>query len=277
VAEARDGLRRAGIPPSEADLDARLLAQLALGWNAEQFLGRADEPADPDFLSRYDSLVARRVDREPLAYISGQKEFWNLTFEVSSAVLIPRPESELIVEAALERCGDLSPLSIADIGTGSGCLAVTLARARPRARVLATDVSAEALGIARANAVRHSVAERVQFLQTDVLRGVYQMFDLIVSNPPYVPEPARPALQPEVRDHEPSIAIFAGDSGLSVIRQLVDQSVGRLNAGGFLIFEFGLGQSEMIEPLLAGTKGLSKVEFKADLQGIPRTAIAQRG
>jgi release factor glutamine methyltransferase len=278
VVDARGQLRRAGIPPAEADLDARLLAQLVLGWDAERFLTRGDEPADGDFRSRYAAVVARRAGREPLAYISGEKEFWNLTFHVSPAVLIPRPETEFVVEAALERYpAGAGPASILDVGTGSGCLAIALAAECPDATVLATDVSADALDVARSNALRHGVTGRIRFVQTDVLRDVTETFDLIVSNPPYVPERERAALQPEVRDHEPPIALFAGDTGLSVIGRLVDQSLGRLKPDGVLIFEFGFGQAEAIDAMLHHCGGFDAVELKSDLQGIPRIAIATQG
>lgn len=275
VAEARETLRRAGIP--EADLDARVLAEFVLDWDDAEFLSRRDETAGAEFLAAYDRLVARRSGREPLAYITGRKAFWHQTLEVSPAVLIPRPETELIVEAALARCPDHEvPLSIADVGTGSGCLAVALAVERPRSTVVATDLSAEALDVARRNAVRYDVDGRIRFVQTDLLRHVETPFDLVVSNPPYVPESERAALQPEVRDHEPSIALFAGDGGLSFIRRLVGEATARLKSGGFLVFECGFGQSAAVHELLAGHGALRDIELLHDLQGIPRTAIARK-
>ena len=152
VADARERLARAGVPSTDARLDARLLAQFVLGWDTTQFLTRSNEAAPDAFAAEYERLVARRARREPLAYITGRKEFWNLVFEVSPAVLIPRPESELIVEAALARSEADAPLSIADVGTGSGCLAIALAYERRRATIVATDLSADALAIAQANA-----------------------------------------------------------------------------------------------------------------------------
>jgi release factor glutamine methyltransferase len=280
VAMGRARLRHAGIGPEEADLDARLLAQELLGWDAARFFTSSNEPEPADFAARYEPLVARREGREPLAYITGRKEFWGLELEVSPAVLIPRPETELIVEAALERFSQRhAPLEAADICTGSGCLAVALARERPGARFVATDVSADALRTARRNAERHGVAGRVQPLQADVFgtgNGVPALFDLIVSNPPYVPEGDRPTLQPEVRDHEPTIALIAGKDGLAIIKRLVEQSAGRLTPGGLLIFEFGLGQADAVRALISQSPGLTMLEVKGDLQGIPRTAIARR-
>jgi release factor glutamine methyltransferase len=277
VADGRTRLGRAGIPAGEAELDARLLAEFALGWDAARFLANADRAADPTFLAAYRELLDRRARREPLAYITGEKAFWKLSFTVSPAVLIPRPETELIVEAALARfpAADL-PFSMADVCTGSGCLAISLAHERPRASVLATDISSDALAVATRNAVRHEVDDRIEFIQTDLLAAVQGTFDLIVANPPYIPEYERASLQPEVRDHEPAVALFAGAGGLAVIRRLLDESLRRLRPGGWLIFEFGAGQAEPVRLLLGAMRGWSDVEVKPDLAGIPRTAIARR-
>jgi release factor glutamine methyltransferase len=278
VAKGRERLRHAGIGPEEADLDARLLAQKLLGWDAARFFTSANEPEPDDFADLYERLVARREGREPLAYITGRQEFWGLEFEVSPAVLIPRPETELIVEVALARFPDRhASLEVADVCTGSGCLAVALAHERPGARVVAADVSADALRTARRNADRHGVADRVELVQADVFDGTEDgAADLIVSNPPYVPEGDRVTLQPEVRDHEPPIALFAGEDGLAVIRRLVEQSTGRLKTGGLLIFEFGLGQADAVRALISQRPGLTMLDVKQDLQGIPRTAVACR-
>jgi release factor glutamine methyltransferase len=200
-----------------------------------------------------------------------------LTFEVSPAVLIPRPETELIVEAALELFPDAdAPLSIADVCTGSGCLAVALAHERPRATLVATDVSAEALDVARRNGTRLGVSGRVRFLLTDLFRDVEGSFDLIVANPPYVRQGDRVSLQPEVRDHEPAVAIFAQDDGLSIIRGLIEQSAAHLKDDGVLMFEFGFGQDVEVEQLIADAPELTLIGLKRDLQGIARTAVAKK-
>jgi release factor glutamine methyltransferase len=259
----------------DAALDARVLAQFALGWDAACLLTHDDEPGPPGFPERFDALVERRARREPIAYVTGEKEFWSLAFELSPAVLIPRPETELIVEAALARFPDTA-LAIADVGTGSACLAVALAKERPQAVVTATDVSAEALHVARRNAARHGVADRIRFIETDVLEGVEGPFDLIVANPPYVPARDRATLQPDVRDYEPPLALFAGDDGLAIIRTLLAQAAGRLAAGGTLIFEFGFGQTAAVSALIPGTPGLRMIDVKKDLRGIPRVAIVAR-
>lgn len=277
VAAARVQLRRAGISSAESDLDSRLLAQHLLEWDAARFFTSANEPEPDGFGSRYDKLVARRASREPVAYIVGHKEFWDLSFEITPAVLIPRPETEIIVEAALEVFPDPSRrLTIVDACTGSGCLAVALAHERPNARVVATDISERALDVARRNARRHGVAARVEFVQGDLLEPIHEAADLIVANPPYVARRDQTALQPEVRDFEPDVALFGGDDGLHVINRLVRSAAGRLRPGGYLMFEFGFGQDEHIERLLTEAEGLMLVGLRRDLLGIARTAIAVR-
>ncbi len=277
VARARRRLIDAGIPDSEALLDARLLAQHALDWDAARFVAARGEPEPADFEPRYDALVGRRTRREPLAYIIGHREFWGLSFEVSPAVLIPRPETEGIIEAALELVADRgAPLLIADVCTGSGCLAVALAREFPAARSVAADVSSEALAVAQRNAMRSGVADRINFVLTDLLQGTQDDLHLIVSNPPYVPERDRETLAPEVRDHEPPVALFAGSDGMDVIRRLVSETSSHLAPGGLLLFEFGYGQAGAVEELIGRTSGLTMVRLRRDLQGIPRVAIARR-
>jgi release factor glutamine methyltransferase len=195
---------------------------------------------------------------------------------VSPAVLIPRPETETIVEAALSRFMDAAPFAASDVGTGSGCLAIAVSKERPLARVTATDISAEALQVARRNAARHEVASRIRFIETDLLEGVEGRFDLIVSNPPYVPESDRGTLQVDVRDYEPPLALFAGADGLAITRRLITQATSRLAAGGTLMFEFGFGQADAVTSLVASAPGLTLIELKRDLQGIPRVAIVER-
>jgi len=276
VFSARDRLRAAGIPDDEADLDARLLAEHLLGWDTARFFSAA--AADPEpagFAGRYEALVARRVAREPVSYIVGHHEFWGLRFEVSPAALIPRPETELIVEIGLDALREPSAeYSIADACTGSGCIAVALALERPSATLVATDSSDEALEIARRNAAAHRADGRVRLVHADVLEGVDGPFDMIVANPPYVRDGDRATLQPEVRDYEPPQALFAGADGLDVIRRLVAQAAPRLKPGGMLAFEIGFGQAEAVEHLISNTDGLRMVGLRRDLQGIPRAAIA---
>lgn len=276
VAEARHRLLGAGIEHDEAALDARLLAQAVLGWDTTQILTSGDELEPPAFAAQYDELISRRAHREPLPYITGTREFWNLTFEVSPAVLVPRPETEGLIEAANELFPDRDgPLTIADVCTGSGCVAVALAVEHRHAQVVATDLSAAALEVARRNTVRHGVTARVSCVPGDLLQPLTGAFDLIVANPPYVPSGDRPRLPPEVRDFEPETALFAGDDGLAVIRRLVTESPDRLARHGYLVFEFGDGQELAIRELIAASDMLRMVEIKRDLQGIPRIAIAR--
>jgi release factor glutamine methyltransferase len=276
VSAARERLRQAGLSPVEAELSARLLAEHVLGWETARYLSSVHEQEPYGFCDRYEPLVARRAAREPLPYITGEREFWGLPFEVSPAVLIPRPETELIVEAALEQFSSDAPLSIVDACTGSGVVAIALALERPAARVTGTDISADAVEVARRNAVRLGVGDRVRAIVGDLLDPIGQPVDLIVCNPPYVADNARPALQPEVRDHEPHVALFGGRDGLQILARLVRAAPARLRSGGFLIFEFGLGQDVEMENLITRESRLQLVGFRRDLQGIARTCIARR-
>lgn len=276
VAEARRRFRAAGIVPDEAAIDARLLAQHLLGWDTARLLTHGDQPATPEFGQAYEALVARRVAREPLAYITGTKEFWNLPFEVTPAVLIPRPETELLVETATEHFDHALALRILDVCTGSGCVAVALAREFTRATVTASDLSADALAVATRNVARHGVASRVRCVQGDLLAGLPGPFDLIVANPPYVPATDSSLLQPEVREFEPASALFAGSDGLQIIRRLVKEAASALAREGLLIFEFGAGQADAIDAIVAGTPGMQMLDVKHDLQDIPRAALVQK-
>ena len=278
VAAARQSLRDAGIGASEAELSARVLAEHVLGWDAARYFTSADQAESSEFAERYPALVARRAAREPAAYITGRKEFWGLSLEVSPHVMIPRPDTELIVEAALEYLGpDRNRLlAVADAYTGSGCLAVALARELPGAAIVATDISEIALDVARRNAERHGVVDHIRFVRTNVLDGIAGGFDLIVGNPPYVRTHDQPALQPEVRDYEPSVALFGGESGVELVAALVEQATNRLRPDGYLIFEFGFGQDVEVEALIERTAGLTMVGLRRDLQGIARTAVAKR-
>jgi release factor glutamine methyltransferase len=276
VAEGRQRLRAAGLSSAEADISARALAEHLLGWTTERFLADAADAEPRDFAVRFDAAIERRAAREPLAYIVGSREFWRLDFEVTPDVLIPRPETELIVEAALNlHPARTAPLVVADVGTGSGCLSVAIAVEWPHASVLATDISTAALAVARRNAVRHRVSHRIHFVTTDLLLGVEGPFDLIVANPPYVRDGDSRGLQPEVRN-EPHVALYGGREGLDAITRLVAEVPSRLASGGHLIFEFGFGQDIEVEHLIEHSDTLTLVDLRRDLQGIARTAIARR-
>jgi release factor glutamine methyltransferase len=275
VSRAAGELANAGIGPGRAAFDAEVLARHALGWDRARYLAerRGDPPAG--FAVRFDTLIGRRQRFEPVAYIVGMREFWSLDFAVTPDVLIPRPESELIVEEALAIAGDGTPRTVIDVGTGSGCLAVALAREWPQARLIATDMSSGALAVARGNARRHGVAARVGLVQTDLLEGLALEADLIVSNPPYVASADAPALHPEVRDHEPAIALYGGPDGLGVVSRLASRAGRCLRSGGHLICEFGLGQeAEALDRFERDGWTIERV--RSDLQGIARVLVARR-
>ncbi len=284
IATARQTLERAGIDPIEAAVDADLLARTALGWDRARLLASLADPPPPDFPAAYAGLIARRQRREPAAYIVGHREFWSRDFEVGPGVLVPRPETELIVEEALARFAGRTagepasarhPIEIADVGTGSGCLAVALAVELAVARVTATDTSRRALEIARRNAARHQVADRIDFVSTDLLAGVDTRFDLIVSNPPYIPASEMPQLPREVREYEPAEALSGGADGLDVIRALLLQAESRLKENAVLIFEFGFGEDGAVSQAIASRPAFRLEKMRRDLQGIPRTAVAR--
>lgn len=274
VDRAKERLLRAGIGAQEAGAGAEILARHALGWDRATFFSNRHLPAPEQFLGEYAELIARRERREPVSQITGVREFWGRDFEVTRDVLTPRPETELIIEEALALLDrPEAPSSIVDVGTGTGCLAVTLAIERPASRVIGTDISAPALEVASRNARRHGVAERIDFHCTDMLAGVPGQPDLIVSNPPYVPSRSAPALTPEVRDHEPSVALFGGLEGLDAIRRLLRDADNVIRPGGWVILEFGNGQEDQLSQHVAALRRLMLWQIRADLQGIPRTAV----
>jgi release factor glutamine methyltransferase len=272
IAGGRLVLIRAGFPAEDAAIDADVLARHVLGWDRASLLARGRDPATAEFIRRFEGAIARRAAREPVALITGIREFWGLEFEVTRDVLIPRPETELIVEAALGALAE-PPQRIADVGTGSGCLAVALAVEFPRSAVAAVDASAPALRVARRNAARHGVEQRISFVRADLLDAVAGPFDLIVSNPPYVPE--SDPLPPDVANYEPAGALFAGPDGLAVLSVLIPAALPLLTLGGALIVEFGFGQADRVQAL-ARAAGWRHIDVKEDLQRIPRVAVMKR-
>jgi release factor glutamine methyltransferase len=220
----------------------------------------------------YESLLTRRMSSEPMQYIVGAQEFFGLLFEVTPDVLIPRPETEQVVEAALERIGPEGNPRMVDVGTGSGAIAVALAHALPRAQLTAVDLSPAALDVARRNAERHGVADRVTFLQSDLLAAIDDGdFDVVVSNPPYVAEAE--VLEPQVSNYEPHSALYAGPTGLEIYERLIPQARRVLKPNGWLMLEIGFGQSPALFKLLSEWAGVS---FLDDLRGIPRVVQAQK-
>jgi release factor glutamine methyltransferase len=269
-------LRAAGVPSPE--WDAERLLRHALGLDRAQLLtrmgGRLTRPQE----ERYAALVSARASRRPLQYIVGTQEFWRREFLVTPAVLIPRPETELIIEGSLDLLRGVARPVIVDVGTGSGCIALTLAAERPQALVHATEVSPEALEVARENARRLGLEGHVRFHEGDLLAPVSALagtVDLIASNPPYVPRADRATLAPEVRDHEPAIALFGPGSPLDFYRRLAAQALPLLRPGGALVVELGVGMAGEVERLVAGA-GFAVRGVLADLQAIPRTLVALR-
>ena len=275
LTDAKRSLVQAGIPEAEAALDAELLARHVLECDRATLLTRSRDAIPSAFDRLYQALVARRVAREPIAYILGRREFWGLDFEVTSEVLIPRPETELIVEEALAVASRTLTRRVIDVGTGSGCLAVALAIEFPSARVFATDISPGALEVAARNAERHKVAGRVTLVQSDLLAGVEGPAQVVVSNPPYVPEGERHEIQPEVGRYEPATALYAGADGLAVIRRLLALAPRCLAQDGCLVVEFGFGQDAAVRAAAADA-GWRVVRVRADLQRIPRVAVLRR-
>ncbi len=280
LSSARARLVAAGIPQDEASIDVDLYACTILCWDRARLLADRQGPRPEGLEPRLSEWIARRERHEPTAYIVGVREFWGLDFETTPAVLIPRPETEFIVEEALAlvRGGRLGiparsgPRRAGDIGTGSGCVAVALATELPDWCVVASDISADALVVAKRNAIRHGVADRIEFVTTSYLDGIDGPFDLLTANPPYVLDGDRPALGRGVL-HEPGVALFGGARGFRDIGGVLDAAAVTLVSGGYLVMEFGYGQEEGVASLVQARDALSLERVRQDLQGIPRTAI----
>lgn len=255
--------------------DARLLLAAASGVERATLLAGAVPTLTDEQDAALEALVRRRERREPIAYILGAKEFWSLSFEVDPAVLIPRPETETVVEAALERIGEMTAaLRILDLGTGSGCLLLALLSELPYATGLGVDDSPAALAVARRNAERLGIAPRAEFRQGRWGEGLQERFDLIVSNPPYVAEGEWDRLQPEIRCFEPKPALVAGPDGLAAYRELAPDCARLLAMDGALALEIGLGQADAVSAILAA-HGLEVIERRRDLAGIERCLLVK--
>jgi release factor glutamine methyltransferase len=296
-------LRGANVPSHT--LAAELLLMHVLGRDRAWLYAHPEEPLDAPTAEHFFALIARRAAGEPTQYLTGKQEFWGLEFEVTPAVLIPRPETEHVIEVALERLGargikinmktgaPTPPLRIADVGTGSGCVAVALAHELPHAELFATDISPDALEVARRNAARHGVAVRVHFVECDLLTALplsaenttpasahdaaEAQFDLIASNPPYVARDEADTLAREVRDYEPHAALFGGADGLEIYARLIKQAGWRLRGGGILVLELGYNSAERVRALLAAERRWVNISVTNDLAGIPRVLAAERG
>ena len=274
LAAAREQLVRAGIDPREAAVDVDVYARTILKWDRAGILLHHHEPVPDQLEPTFSAWLARRERFEPTPYIVGEREFWGLDLYITPSVLIPRPETELVVEEAVTRAQG-QPVRFADIGTGSGCIAVAIAHEVRHVEGVATDVSAAALNVAKANAQRHHVAARLKFVCTSYLDGVAGSFDLIAANPPYVREVDRRGLGPAVLQ-EPHVALFGGENGLRHIEAVVATSSTRLKRGGWLIMEFGFGQEDDVRAVAARHAELVVADVRADLQGLARTVMIQR-
>jgi release factor glutamine methyltransferase len=279
VVAARRALEEAGIP--NAAQEAQWLIQHALNLTSHHLACGADTPVSDEERARGEQALARRVAREPLQYILGTQEFCGLEFSVSADVLIPRPETELLVQEVVRRGGLTKGATVVDVGTGSGCIAVTLASVLREARVVAIDRSARALSVATANAARHGVDRLIEWLEGDLLiplaeQGLDGQVDVIVSNPPYIAEADWAGLQAEVRQFEPREALVAGPIGTEVHERLFREARPFLTHKGILLMELGRGQAPLLRRLAEETGGYAPLRFIFDAAGIERVVVAQR-
>ena len=276
--EAADAMKGAEIP--EPMFEAELLMAEALGMNRAGVLARLRDIPDDGAVDRFHKFAARRASREPLQYITGRQEFYGLAFNVATGVLVPRPETEIIVEEGIAFIKETGGRTVADIGTGSGCIAVSLAAALPEAEIYAVDSSDAALKIAAENAVHFGVAGRVRFLRGDLFGPVAQAglaggLDLIVSNPPYIPSGDIPGLQAEV-GFEPLQALDGGQDGLDIVRELIRQAPEYLKPGGGLLIETGFGQASAVRDIVDALPGLEYIKYIQDFAGIERVLFARK-
>jgi len=259
--------RLTGVGIEAARLEARLLLGEVLRIDAAELVAHPERPLTAGEGERYDELIGRRCRRQPMAQLLGRREFWGLTFRVTPATLIPRPDSETLVAAVLETVADrAAPLRLLDLGTGCGCLLLALLSELPRATGVGVDVSAEALGVAQDNAAGQGLAARASFRQGSWTAGLDTPFDIIVSNPPYVPSAEIVGLMPEVALFEPTLALDGGADGLAAYRKLAAEVPARLAVGGLLALEIGAGQERAVAALL-GAAGLAPVAERRDLAG----------
>lgn len=277
--EAMARLESASVPSH--GLAAELLLMHALNRDRTWLYSHPEDEMSAATLEKFHALIAQRAGGTPTQYLTGKQEFWGLDLEVTPAVLIPRPETEHVIEVTLDRLGaerKNGPLKIADIGTGSGCIAVALAHELPRAEIMATDISSAALEVARRNAARLEVANRISFIASNLFDGLREQshkFDAIVSNPPYIALSEAPQLQREVRAHEPPIALFAGDDGQAMYAPLIGEAPNFLKPSGLLVLELGYDSLSGVQKLIAETQSWTQVQIKNDLAQIPRVISAR--
>ena len=280
IHNASNRLSAAGI--ANARLDAEVLLAHIIKKDRVWLITHRDEVLDDEQQRAFAEVIRRRTGREPLQHIMGSQEFWGLEFMVTPDVLIPRPETEHIIEAALAIVQDRnSPVRIIDLCTGSGCIAVSLAKELAAARIIATDASEKALAVARENSRRHGVAERIRFLQGDLFGPLEELdlrgqVDILVSNPPYVLAGNLSTLQPEVRDYEPQMALIAGPEGTEIAIRIIRTAPEYLKQNGALIMEMGMGQSEALMRAVAATSAYAGPDILKDLAGINRVIVARK-
>ncbi|HLW83074.1 MAG TPA: peptide chain release factor N(5)-glutamine methyltransferase [Candidatus Acidoferrales bacterium] len=262
-------------------LAAELLLMHATGRDRAWIYAHPEAELSEQSATNFFELITRRASGVPTQYLTGKQEFWALEFEVTPAVLIPRPETEHVIEVVLERLRPravIGQLRVADVGTGSGCIAVALAKELPSAEIVATDISAPALEVARRNAERHGVSHRVLFVVCDLLQGAARDaagFDVVVSNPPYVARAKESELAREVREHEPRIALFGGATGTEIYDRLIAQAAQHLRAGGLLVMEISFGVAQRMREML-DDQLWNDIRVTNDLAGIPRVISAVR-
>lgn len=277
IHEGAETLQQAGL--AEARREASGLLQHVVARDRTFILGHPEHTLTPEQLETFRELALRRASGEPLQYITAHQSFYGLNFEVAQGVLIPRPETELLVETALGLLpGSQATPTICDVGTGSGCIAITLLHERHDVHGVAIDISAEALEIAKRNAQRHSVESRLTFVQANCFSSLSPeqfSFDLILSNPPYVAEAEISGLQREVRDYEPLEALAGGPDGLNIVRRLLNESGAFLKPGGYLLIEIGFKQAAAVGAMIDETVWKSQ-GIRPDLQGIPRVVVLQK-
>jgi release factor glutamine methyltransferase len=274
---ARARLRAAGIDDANFEAELLLRHALGLGVNRAALLTRLAEQValEQGELDAFEALLLRRLNHEPSAYILGTREFYRLDIEVTPAVLIPRPETETVVDEAIRLARIRHAGSVVDVGTGSGAIALALARALPDAAVIATDVSPEALVVARQNAARHGVEKRIAFLQGDLLAPLTQPVDLLVANLPYVTSSDLTALQPEVRDYEPSLALDGGADGLDLVRRLLADATSHLRPHAVLVLEIGAAQGPQAAREAAAAMPAARITVLRDLGGYDRVLVIE--
>ncbi len=278
-------LREAHVP--SFTLAVELLLLHALGRDRTWLYAHPEAEISAADAQRFFALLARRAAGEPTQHLTGKQEFWGLEFEVTPDVLIPRPETEHVIEVALDRLAVRElragrkqtltgeSLQIADIGTGSGCIAIALAKELSGATIYATDISSAALAVARRNATRHDAADRVRFSEGNLLDGISSLLDLIVSNPPYIGRREAETLPLEVRDHEPQLALYGGEEGYEFYADLITQSAAHLKPSGLLVLELGHNSLPAVQPLL-DVPTWTNIGVTNDLAGIPRVLAAER-